>query len=115
MPHDLTVAATLLRPERFLKKAEVCHRLGDIDPTTLFRWIKAGWFPKSVHPHATSRLTVWRESEIEAVLASAPPGQGWRPDAAIAANARRRADRKAAKAAPFNGPTPRFGFIRRAP
>jgi predicted DNA-binding transcriptional regulator AlpA len=85
---DVT-ATTATRPERFLKTAVVCDRLGGIDAVTLWRLIKAGHVPKPFHLHPTSKINLWRESEIATLMATRPPGGGWRPEAAIAANARR--------------------------
>jgi predicted DNA-binding transcriptional regulator AlpA len=109
---DIT-AATTAKPERFLRTAVVCDRLGGIDTVTLWRGVKKGWIPKPVRLDHSSRMNLWRESEIDALMASRPPGGTWRPDAAIAANARRRANKKAAKeAAPAIRPN---RFTRRAP
>jgi predicted DNA-binding transcriptional regulator AlpA len=116
MPPDIAAAtlATPSRPDRFIKKAVVLDRLGGINAATLHRLIKAGHVPEPVRLHPTSRITMWLESQIDAVVAAAVTGPGRRPDAAIAENARRRKNRKAAKAAPFMGPTP-MGRVRRAP
>jgi predicted DNA-binding transcriptional regulator AlpA len=95
------------QPERLIKRAVVLDRVGDVRAETLWRWIKAGTFPKPVRL-PSSTLIVWRESEINAWIDARVKGMGWRPDAAIAERNRRRANKKAA-------PPPRIRFVRRAP
>lgn len=93
------------RPERFLRTSAVCARFGGVCPSTVWRWVQKGWFPKPIRLHPTSRINVWPESQIEALQASRQQGEGYRPNAAIAERARRNANRKAGK-------TPIGGFKR---
>jgi predicted DNA-binding transcriptional regulator AlpA len=105
---DVVAATTLPRPERYLRTTNVCDRFGGIAPETLWRWVTAGWFPKPIRLHPKSRINVWPESEINALIASGQRPGGYRPSAAIAERARRMANRKAGK-------TAKYGFTRRAP
>ena len=124
MPDSIAVTS---QPERFLRTAAVCALFGGIAPETLWRWVKAGWFPKPIRLHPTSRINVWRASEILALIASDQRGLSKRPEAALAERGRRIKERKAlaakarAAASPktspernSDGPKPNR-FIRQAP
>ena len=89
------------KPERFLRATNVCDRLGGIDPATLWRRIRDGKFPKPVRLHG-SRINLWPESQIDALIASEiakGPRNGARPEAALAERSRRIQARKAARQA----------------
>jgi predicted DNA-binding transcriptional regulator AlpA len=49
-----------------LDKGEVCHLLGDIHPSTLWRWVKAGRFPSPIH--LGPQLRRWSRLELEDAL-----------------------------------------------
>jgi len=81
-------------PERFLRTADVCAKFGGVQPETIWRWRRAGWFPEPIRLSPTSRINVWPESQIDALATSGRRGPGHRPDAAIAERGRRIANRK---------------------
>ena len=49
-----------------LRKRQVCHLFGGIDPATLYRGIKKGRYPKPLHVGPGSSR--WLRSEVEACL-----------------------------------------------
>ena len=55
------------KPETFLRVKDVAARLG-IGESTWWAWVKAGKAPKSIK--FGSRITVWRLSEVMALVAS---------------------------------------------
>jgi predicted DNA-binding transcriptional regulator AlpA len=73
---DQPLSATVL-----LRKPEVLRRIGNPDNSTLSRWIKAGQFPEPVilNPNGQRQMVAWRESEVEAWLASRPRGVAAKP------------------------------------
>ena len=56
--------------ERILRRPDVEARTG-LARSTLYDWMKAGTFPKPIALGA--RLVAWRESDIDAWLASREP------------------------------------------
>jgi predicted DNA-binding transcriptional regulator AlpA len=52
--------------EDLLDKQAVCRLLGDIHPSTLWRWIKAGRFPPPIHIGPQVRR--WSESQCQAAM-----------------------------------------------
>ena len=54
---------------KMIPMAELCRKVGGdlepIDPSTAYKWIKAGWLPK---PVKVGRLSRWREHEVDAAL-----------------------------------------------
>jgi predicted DNA-binding transcriptional regulator AlpA len=55
----------------YYRKTKVLGLLGDIAPSTLYRWEKAGQFPARVHLGPV--MVAWRVAEVDAWLASRPP------------------------------------------
>jgi predicted DNA-binding transcriptional regulator AlpA len=49
-------------PGRLLRKPVVLAMAGGIDDSTAWRWEQLGRFPRRIR--ISSRLTVWRESEV---------------------------------------------------
>jgi predicted DNA-binding transcriptional regulator AlpA len=49
-----------------LDRVEVCRYFGNIHPSTLWRGIKAGRFPRPIH--IGPQIRRWARSECEAVL-----------------------------------------------
>jgi len=54
-----------MEPE-LLRKRDVCQLLGGIDPSTLYRGVKSGRYPKPIHVGPGSSR--WLRSEIETCL-----------------------------------------------
>jgi predicted DNA-binding transcriptional regulator AlpA len=75
MPDQPLFATVLIR------KPEVLRLIGNVDNSTLSRWIKAGQFPEPVilNPNGQRQMVAWRESEGEAWLASRPRGPAAKP------------------------------------
>lgn len=53
--------------ESFLRLKQVVE-LTSISKATIWRWVKNGTFPKPIK--ITSRVTVWKSSDIQAYIAS---------------------------------------------
>ena len=113
MPDDAPVTSQPLPlprqyPERLLVRAVVLARVGGVSRETLWRWIREAGFPEPVRLNPTGTHIAWRESEVNAWIASRTRGGGRRPTEGLAERARRQANRK-------EGRTPKYGFMRRAP
>jgi prophage regulatory protein len=95
------------KPERFLRRAEVLRRIGVTQPT-LWTWIHRGIFPQSYL--LSTNAVAWKESQVEAWIASRVQGSGRdipRAEAAIRNSAAvRTARRLAGEAAATNGAVP---------
>lgn len=53
--------------EKLLRLKQVVE-LTNISKATIWRWVKDGTFPKPIR--ITNRVTVWKNSDIEAYIAS---------------------------------------------
>lgn len=53
--------------EKLLRLKQVVERT-NISKATIWRWVKDGTFPKPIR--ITSRVTVWKNSDVEAYIAS---------------------------------------------
>jgi predicted DNA-binding transcriptional regulator AlpA len=49
-----------------LSKRDVCRLLGNIHPSTLWRGIKAGRYPRPIH--VSTQVRRWDRNEVELVL-----------------------------------------------
>lgn len=63
-------------PARFIRKPEVCSRIG-LGNTALYRMISKSLFPAPIHPHG-GRTALWLESDVEQWIADqvAAAGRG---------------------------------------
>jgi prophage regulatory protein len=55
-----------------LTKGEVCRYFGNLNPSTLYRQIKAGKLPRPIHVGGSSR---WLRSEVEQALQAMVDGR----------------------------------------
>ncbi len=58
------------RPDRLLRVPQITERLG-ISRSLWWRWTKEGHAPKGIK--LSPRVTCWRESDIEKLIASLSP------------------------------------------
>ncbi|MGH9158940.1 MAG: helix-turn-helix transcriptional regulator [Vicinamibacteraceae bacterium] len=66
MPDRLTT--TTRTPDNLIRSRAVRQRLGGISNSTFRRWIDEGRFPRSIK--LPSGHDAWRESQVEAVIAT---------------------------------------------
>jgi predicted DNA-binding transcriptional regulator AlpA len=110
--HDQPLSATVL-----IRKPEVLRRIGNIDNSSLSRWIKARQFPEPVilNPNGQRQVVAWREAEVEAWLASRPRGPAAKPKPEVYARQRQAAARRRADPAAQAQTKPTGRIILRRP
>lgn len=64
---DHTPIAASIKGTRLLRMKDLTERIGVV-PSTIYRWIDAGLFPKSLP--LGPRAVRWREADVEAFIAS---------------------------------------------
>jgi predicted DNA-binding transcriptional regulator AlpA len=54
----------LLDENRLLRKSEVLKLLGNINPVTLWKWVREGSFPAPLILNERSRFAAWPQHEV---------------------------------------------------
>lgn len=49
--------------KKLLRIGAVCARYGDVDPSTIYKWVKAGKFPEPVQ--VSRQITGWWSHELD--------------------------------------------------